>query len=214
MQGAGQFLYPLPTPPRAPWRGPFPPWQQRGPPGQKPAPNQTARVSRQVSIAGRSRIYPRKAKLREPPAAWRANCPPHGARTAVRMDAPPPIPTQATARAAREYTLAKLNCANRPPHGARIARRMAQKNSRPIGRLLFQCWRTPIFPGRHQPSIFGTNELNFRVRDGNGWTLVVINTNYSLSSGSPDSFLMIPLLSPNCKHFFRDFYTFLPFYHI
>ena len=46
------------------------------------------------------------------------------------------------------------------------------------------CWRTPIFPGRHQPSIFGTNELNFRVRDGNGWTLVVINTNYSLATGS------------------------------
>ena len=80
--------------------------------------------------------------------------------------------------------------------------------------LSLLCWRTPIFPGRHQPSIFGTNELNFRVRDGNGWTLVVINTNYSLSSGSPDSFLIIPLLSPNCKHFFRDFYIFLPFYHI
>ena len=78
MQGAGQFLCPSLTPPRAPWRGPFPPWQQRGPPGQKPAPNQTARVSRQVSIAGRSRIHPRKAKLREPPAAWRANCRAHG----------------------------------------------------------------------------------------------------------------------------------------
>ena len=39
------------------------------------------------------------------------------------------------------------------------------------------CWHLPIFPGRHQPSIFGTNELNFRVRDGNGWTLIVINTN-------------------------------------
>ena len=30
---------------------------------------------------------------------------------------------------------------------------------------------------RLQASIFGTNELNFRVRDGNGWTLTVINTN-------------------------------------
>ena len=78
MQGAGQFLCPSLTPPRAPWRVPFPPWQKRGPPGQKPAPNQTARVSRQVSIAGRSRIHPRKAKLREPPAAWRANCRAHG----------------------------------------------------------------------------------------------------------------------------------------
>ena len=45
------------------------------------------------------------------------------------------------------------------------------------------CWRKPIFPGRHQPSIFGAGELNFRVRDGNGWTLAAINTNcvYCLS---------------------------------
>lgn len=42
----------------------------------------------------------------------------------------------------------------------------------------YKCWHLPIFPGRHQPSIFGTTELNFRVRDGNGWTLSVINTNY------------------------------------
>ena len=37
----------------------------------------------------------------------------------------------------------------------------------------------PIFPGRLQPSIVGRIELNFRVRDGNGWTLDLINTNYS-----------------------------------
>ena len=35
----------------------------------------------------------------------------------------------------------------------------------------------PIFPGRHQPSIVGRNELNYRVRNGNGWTLVLISTN-------------------------------------
>ena len=34
--------------------------------------------------------------------------------------------------------------------------------------LLSLCWRRAIFPGRRQPSIFGTDELNFRVRDGNG----------------------------------------------
>lgn len=39
------------------------------------------------------------------------------------------------------------------------------------------CWHLPIFPDRHQSSIFGTTELNFRVRHGNGWTLSVINTN-------------------------------------
>ena len=39
----------------------------------------------------------------------------------------------------------------------------------------------PIFPGRHQPSIVGANELNFCVRDGNRWTLIAINTNYYVS---------------------------------
>ena len=40
----------------------------------------------------------------------------------------------------------------------------------------------PIFPGRRQPSIVGRNELNYRVRNGNGWTLALISTN-SMSSG-------------------------------
>ena len=35
----------------------------------------------------------------------------------------------------------------------------------------------PIFPVRLRTSIFGASELNFRVRDGNGWTLTAINTN-------------------------------------
>ena len=39
----------------------------------------------------------------------------------------------------------------------------------------------PIFPGRLQPSIVGRSELNFRVRDGNGWTLALISTNYSFT---------------------------------
>ncbi len=40
----------------------------------------------------------------------------------------------------------------------------------------YLCRHRPIFPGRFQPSIFGTNELNYRVRNGNGWTLIVIGT--------------------------------------
>ena len=36
----------------------------------------------------------------------------------------------------------------------------------------------PIFPGGLPPSIFGAEKLNYRVRDGNGWTLFAINTNY------------------------------------
>ena len=35
----------------------------------------------------------------------------------------------------------------------------------------------PILPGRHQPSIVGRDELNYRVRNGNGWTLILISTN-------------------------------------
>ena len=46
----------------------------------------------------------------------------------------------------------------------------------------FLCRRQLIFPGRLQPSIVSTCELNYRVRNGNGWTLTVINTYYSLSS--------------------------------
>ena len=34
----------------------------------------------------------------------------------------------------------------------------------------------PIFPGRLQPSIFGTTELNYCVRNGNRWDLIVIST--------------------------------------
>ena len=35
-----------------------------------------------------------------------------------------------------------------------------------------------IFPGRRQPSIVCTTKLNYRVRNGNGWILRVINTDY------------------------------------
>ena len=40
------------------------------------------------------------------------------------------------------------------------------------------CWHWPIFPGRRQPSIVGSSELNCRVRNGYGWTLTANNTNY------------------------------------
>ena len=40
----------------------------------------------------------------------------------------------------------------------------------------------PIFPGRLQPSIVGRSELNFRVRDGNGWTLALISTNCCIAT--------------------------------
>ena len=46
------------------------------------------------------------------------------------------------------------------------------------------CWHWLIFPGRFQPSIVSTGELNFRVRNGNGWTLTVKSTNYGTPSGT------------------------------
>ena len=46
-----------------------------------------------------------------------------------------------------------------------------------------ECRHRPIFPGRLQPSIFSTQELNYRVRNGNGWNLFVIDTDYSLQEG-------------------------------
>ncbi len=44
--------------------------------------------------------------------------------------------------------------------------------------LLLFVLALPIFPARLQASIVGASELNCRVRDGNGWTLTAINTNY------------------------------------
>ena len=40
----------------------------------------------------------------------------------------------------------------------------------------------PIFPGRLQPSIFGTTKLNFCVRNGNRWNLCVIGTGYEYAN--------------------------------
>ena len=82
---------------------------------------------------------------------------------------------------------------------------LSTKKQQSIWTAVLKCWRKPIFPGRYQPSIFGTSELNFRVRDGNGWTLAAINTNYSFFAASLDGFIMIPQLSENCNPFFKIF---------
>ena len=44
------------------------------------------------------------------------------------------------------------------------------------------CWHWAIFPGRFQPSIFATAELNFCVRNGNRWTLCVCSTDFFLKN--------------------------------
>ena len=48
----------------------------------------------------------------------------------------------------------------------------------------FLCWHRAIFPVRRQTSIVATDELNFRVRNGNGWTLTVIDTNFGDPCGN------------------------------
>ena len=50
--------------------------------------------------------------------------------------------------------------------------------------LVRGCQHRPILPGRLQPSIVGTGELNYRVRNGNGWTLTVNNTNFLFTAPS------------------------------
>ena len=69
----------------------------------------------------------------------------------------------------------------------------------------FRCWQKPIVPGRHQPSIVGASELNFRVRDGNGWTLAAINTNYHCTA-LLDSLVIITQFSNKRKHFLKKIY--------
>ena len=56
---------------------------------------------------------------------------------------------------------------------------------------------------RLQPSIFSAGELNFRVRDGNGWTLAAINTNSFVFAVSLDGLVIIPQPSGKCKPFFQ-----------
>ena len=65
------------------------------------------------------------------------------------------------------------------------------------------CWHLPIFPDRHQSSIFGTIELNFRVRYGNGWTLNVINTNLYIVS---HDLIIISRCFANVKSFFEIYH--------
>ena len=67
----------------------------------------------------------------------------------------------------------------------------------------FMCWHLPIFPGRYQPSIFGTTELNFCVRYGNRWTLSVINTNLLTFVSLSRTVLIILRVAPNVNTFFK-----------
>ena len=78
------------------------------------------------------------------------------------------------------------------------------KKQPPYWVIAFKCRHLPIFPDRHQSSIFGTIELNFRVRYGNGWTLNVIDTSYSFVVIF-DDFVSITQYSEKCKRFLKIF---------
>ena len=59
-------------------------------------------------------------------------------------------------------------------HFARFVNTFTQKKDDKNRPFLLR--HRPIFPGGCPPSIFGTNELNYCVRNGNRWILVVIST--------------------------------------
>ena len=87
----------------------------------------------------------------------------------------------------RKYCAVTWRASNERPYG--FAKQKKYKKTPTLLGGHFICWHLPIFPGRHQPSIFGTTELNFCVRYGNRWTLSVINTNYSFVFISLSAFL-------------------------
>ena len=75
-----------------------------------------------------------------------------------------------------------LRAQNREPVNSRISTDKALRHFnrfRCSKAVLFVCRHRLIFPGRFQPSIFSTDELNCRVRDGNGWTLIAKDTDCS-----------------------------------
>ena len=78
----------------------------------------------------------------------------------------------------------------RPLSRRTIRPQTKRKTFRTSCRRSFRCWHLSIVPGRFQPSIVDTSELNCRVRDGNGCTLTVIDTNY-LRLSTADIFPLI-----------------------
>ena len=72
-----------------------------------------------------------------------------------------------------------------------------KKTAAAVSQLLLLCWHRAIFPVRRQTSIFATDELNFRVRNGNGWTLALISTDYV----DADSVSFAAAQAPRLIHF-------------
>ena len=90
---------------------------------------------------------------------------------------------------------------NMVPEASRTTSNKTKKEPR-LSSWFFFVLALPIFPGRLQPSIVGRSELNFRVRDGNGWTLALISTNCQHSS-IPSCRLMCNCLHPESRTMYR-----------
>ena len=84
-----------------------------------------------------------------------------------------------------------------PNSGHKISRdnKKVPPDSFPVGGKMLAL---PIFPGRRQPSIVGRDELNYRVRNGNGWTLALISTNLC-HPVSPENKLYYTLFALFCQ---------------
>ena len=103
----------------------------------------------------------------------------------------PPVglePTTARLTAACSTNGAKVECSG--PNSI---------ESRPVLAL-------PILPGRCQPSIVSRDERNYRVRNGNGWTLIIISTNYCYPASAGTTIIIN--LSSRLVNIFSDFRPF------
>ena len=101
----------------------------------------------------------------------------------------------------RRQMRAELTCHGMVPEASRTKQMKYKKEPR-LSSWFFSVLALPIFPGRLQPSIVGRSELNFRVRDGNGWTLALISTNCQHSS-IPSCRLMCNCLHPENRTMYR-----------
>ena len=95
----------------------------------------------------------------------------------------PPPKAHTAPRRARQR--GRRHSGTTPQRGHRCISKRAKKEEAlregvilPAGPLVRESRRLPIFPGRLQPSIFGTTELNYCVRNGNRWVLCVIGTGH------------------------------------
>ena len=85
---------------------------------------------------------------------------------------------------------------SKTPRGGACVQAQPAKKQPPYWVTAFMMLASLIVPGRYQPSIFSADELNFRVRNGNGCTLTAINAN---CSSFINDLLILPHILPKSK---------------